>query len=411
VLTLLKWLLPMAALVLAAFSLALLLRAPALWAEKQHVIRAVWLLWLAIVTVYLYNAAYQDGSIESPYPTLLGRLLGWSAPLLLLLSGMAAYDLWIRIDTYGLTDLRYWGSLVAVVTLAYSLGYALAGVRSGRWMASMGSTNVRVAIALIALLAASLVPLIGPQRLVARSQAHRLAQAEGRAGPDEFMNLRFDTGDYGYAELRRLADDPRTSAGIRTGARLALAVGHAQDRYEFKYTTIPVARADLVAYPAGAAIDEALRGKILGMLPGKLPYKCRKGRSPDEPPRNVAAAAAIAGIPDIEDDCDGPAALPVLLVDLDGDGKSEAIAFFYYDAAVFQQTEGGWNEIGHWPWRDSGQPGHRRTGAELLQLLRSGDYGGVEPHWKTLRFGRQRLNLGLPEDVHAAPAPERRSIR
>src|SRR5258706_794375 len=45
-LALLKWLVPMANLVLVAFSVALLVRAPALWAGHHHVIRAAWPVWL-----------------------------------------------------------------------------------------------------------------------------------------------------------------------------------------------------------------------------------------------------------------------------------------------------------------------------------------------------------------------------
>ena len=399
VLALLKWLLPIATLVLVAFSLALALRAPALWAEQQHVIRAVWLLWLAIVTVYLYNAAYQDGSIDAPYPPLLGRLLAWCAPLLLLLSGMASYDLWIRIDAYGLTESRYWGALVAIVTLAYSAGYAIAGVRAGRWMNAMGSTNIAVALALVALLGASLVPRTGPDRRVAQSQALRLAQSEGSAEPNDFMRLRFDLGGYGYDELRRLADDARTSAGIRTGARLALAVSNWQDRFKFKYTTVPSVKTTLASFPAGAVIDADLSARIIALLPN-APVRTRTNRNAES-----TASGYIdnyAGNGTSSDICTDKIPCPVLFVDLDADGKPEALAFLPDEAVVFQHREDGWKRIGRTDWRNHTHAPHRRTGAELLQLLRSGDYKVVEPRWKALQFGPERLNLWLPDRAEPA---------
>ncbi|MBS0386971.1 MAG: DUF4153 domain-containing protein [Proteobacteria bacterium] len=399
VLALLKWLLPIATLVLVAFSLALALRAPALWAEQQHVIRAVWLLWLAIVTVYLYNAAYQDGSIDSPYPPLLGRLLAWSAPLLLLLSGMAAYDLWIRIDAYGLTEARYWAALVAIVTLAYSLGYAIAGVRAGRWMNAVGRTNIGVALALIALLCGSLLPLTCPDRLVARSQALRLAQSDGSAGPEDFMRLRFDLGGYGYDELHRLAGDAHTAAGIRTGARLALAVDNGRDRYQFRYTTVPSVRTTLAGFPANTTIDADLSARIIALLPN-APVRHRAGQRAASPASmhidNNAGDATTADI------CTDTIPCPVLFVDLDGDGQPEALAFLPDEAAVFQRGEHGWNKLGQTDWRHRAQPPHRRTGAELLQLLRGGDYKVVEPRWKALQFGAGRLDLWLPERAEPA---------
>jgi len=409
VLALLRWLVPIATLVLVAFSLALLLRAPALWAEQQHVIRAVWLLWLAIVTVYLYNAAYQDGSIDSPYPPLLGRLLGWSAPLLVLLSGMAAYDLWIRIDAYGLTNARYWGSLVSIVTLAYSLGYGLAGIRAGRWMGGMGRTNICVALGLIALLSVSLTPMANSARLVARSQAQRLAQADGSAGPGEFMNLRFDLGGYGYDELHRLADDARTSPGIRTGARLALAVRDEQDRGTFHYTTAPAMQITLKGFPAGTVVDADLRAQILALLPDQPTYK-RDARHTAM--RHGVLLDNYSRVGATDDICNATVSCPILFIDLDGDGIAEAIAFLPYRAIIFQRGAQGWGEIGNLSWRSLADVPHRRTAAELLALLSRGDYRAVEPHWKTLQFGADVLNLDLPERAPArANAPAAAPVR
>lgn len=389
VLALLKWLLPIATLVLVAFSIALLVRAPALWAEKQHVIRAVWLLWLAIVTVYLYNAAFQDGSIEAPYSRSLGRLLAWSAPLLVLLSAMAAYDLWIRIDAYGLTEPRYWAVVVALITLAYSLGYAWAGIRAGRWMEGMGATNVCVALALIALLSASMIPLTSPARLAARSQAQKLAGSDGTAGPDDFMRLRFDLGRYGYDELRRLAADAHTSPGIRTGTRLAVAVRNWRDRFDFKYTTVPMIRATLEGFPAGSDIDADLRGKIYDLLPTVTRAE-RKNTGHD-------------------DICTDTLSCPVLFIDLDGDGKAEAIAFLPFEAEIFQRDGHGWSNIGQMDWRHRTQSSHQRSAADLLQLLRGGEYRTVEPRWKSLELGQDRLNLGLPEKGQALPGNRTRA--
>ncbi|HKC17698.1 MAG TPA: hypothetical protein VKC11_13440, partial [Steroidobacteraceae bacterium] len=89
VLTLLKWLALVATLILVLFTVALVIRAPNLIAEHKHVVRASWLLWLTVITVYLYNAAYQDGRNPEPYPPLAGKVLRYAAPLLTLIAGMA----------------------------------------------------------------------------------------------------------------------------------------------------------------------------------------------------------------------------------------------------------------------------------------------------------------------------------
>jgi hypothetical protein len=403
-LALLKWLVPMATLVLVAFSVALLARAPALWAGHRHVLRAVWLLWLVIVTVYLYNAAYQDGSVEAPYPRLLGRILRWSTFLLVMLAGMAAYDLWVRIDAYGLTTSRYWGILVVIVTMAYALGYARAALRPVPWMAGMGPANVCVALGLIAMVSATLTPLAYPEKLVAHSRAQRLVHSDGTAGPADFMSLRFDMGTYGYDELRRLSTDAHAPANIRTGASLALAVTDRQGRARFSFTTVPRIQTTIETYPAGATLDDALRAQILALLPAPEPGM-KPGMTivadPDDvsPPDALELRLRAAARREI---CSARVPCPVLFVDLDGDGKAEAIAFLNHGATIFQREARGWTTLGNVDWRSDGRAPGERSSSELLQLLRAGDYRVVEPTWKSLQLGGQRLELRLPERARAS---------
>lgn len=396
VLSLLKWLAPVATLILIAFAIALVMRAPALLAEHRHVIRAVWLLWLVLVSVYLYNAAYQDGSNGEPYPNRLGRLLRFAAALLPLLAGLAAYDLWVRIAEYGLTPSRFWATLVAAIALAYALGYTLAGLRAGPWMATMGRANICVALGLIAVLAFALTPVLSAERLSAKSQAARLNRSAGVAGPLDFMALRFDFGSYGYAELKWLATEAQTPASIRLGAEAALRVSDWDGRWQFKYTTVPPLAVELEAFPPGAVIDEDLRQKILDLLP--------------QPVRSVvpdADSEAFLG-PGISNDvrktdakasCSVDLPCPVLFIDLDGDGQPEAIAFLPYRASVFQKGPGGWTNIGTADWRFGRSTHDGHTGADLLGELRSGDYRLVEPHWKALEIGKKRLPMNLSDPL------------
>ena len=294
VLTLLKWLTPVAATVLVAFSVALIIRTPWLLSEHRHVISAKWLLSLVLVAVYLYNAAYQDGQVQTPYWRRLGQMLSKVTPLLALLSIMAAYDLWVRIDAYGLTSTRYWAVVVSIIAVAYAVGYSVAGFRGSRWMSGMGPTNVCVAIAIIALLTFSMTPALYPGRLAARSQAHRLAQSDGTAGPRDFMSLRFDAGGYGYDELASLVEDSKVPPAIRKGAQAAIAVKDWRDERSFTYTTIPAVNVLLEAFPAGALIDADLRLKIASLVsggaaflevlfPATLIWKSRSWATPGRP--------------------------------------------------------------------------------------------------------------------------------
>jgi Domain of unknown function (DUF4153) len=396
VLTLLKWLVPVSTLILVAFALAMLVRAPALMAEHRHVIRAVWLLWLVIVSVYLYNAAYQDGSSGEPYSPLLGRLLRWATPLLVLLAVMAAYDLWVRIAAYGLTPSRFWASIVAAIALAYALGYAVAGLRSGAWMAAMGRANICVALGLIAILALTMSPLLSAERLAARSQAERLAKAAGTAGPSDFMALRFNLGTYGYAELERLANASQTPPSIRDGASQALRVKDSAEQWQFKYTTVPLPDAAFEALPAGAQIDADLRKKILALLPPPAPSVAPGVDSDAGPQPAIGNGIRNTGAKTL---CSIDLPCPVLFIDLDGDGQAEAIAFLPYQASVFEKGLGGWTCIGTANWRSGRSKHGARTDAELLGELRSGDFRLVEPRWKALEIGKERLPMNLSDPL------------
>lgn len=394
VLTLLKWLLPVAALIVAAFSVALAFRAHALLAEHHHVIRAVWLLWLVIVSVYLYNAAYQDGSIGEPYPRQLGRAIRWATPLLLLLGCMAAYDLWVRIDAYGLTSSRYWGVIVAGITLVYAVGYSAAALGQGYWMAAMGRANVRAALLIIVVLTLTLTPTFSPTRLSANSQAARLAHSAGVAGPGDFMALRFDAGAYGYMALARLAAQPGIAAAIRDGARAALDVKDARERWKFKYTTVPSVNVALEAFPAGSPIDTDLRKKILAELPAP-PKRAVSGTDAYDAPMGSFAAGVQTRRQKLLCSADLPC--PVLFVDLHGDGRAEAIAFLPVFAIVFEKGGDGWTQVGktNWQWRL--RPDGKATASDLLTALQAGDYRVTPPRWKALQIGRDHLPLDLPE--------------
>jgi hypothetical protein len=390
VLGLLKWLVPVAALILVVFSCALLMRTPALLAEHHHVIRAVWLLWLVVVSIYLLNAAYQDGSAIAPYPALLGRLVRWSVPLLVVLSAMAVYEIWIRIAAYGLTSSRLWAMIVAAITLAYAVSYALAARRAEPWMAPMSRANVGMALLVIASLSLTLTPMFYPDRLAARSQAARLAKAAGSAGPADFMTLRFDFGDYGYSELGDLATDARTPAGIRTGAGLALRVSSWRERDEFSYTTVALSNIVLEAIPAGTPIDTDLRQKIQALVPARFASALQTEL--DSP---AELATYRKAFPDklFYFSCASADPCPVVFIDLNGDQKPEAVAIVAAMAHIYEQRAGRWQEVA------SAYPSKRGTkpAARLLEQLRAGNYGAIERQWKQLKFGEDLWHMIGPD--------------
>jgi hypothetical protein len=174
------------------------------------------------LSVALLNTAYQDGRSEAPYPAWLGKAIRFVVPLLLPVAVLAIYAIGVRVDSYGLTVARGWGLLVAVIALAYALGYAWAALGKDAWMGGMGLVNVYVALATVVLLTLMLSPVLSPERLAAASQAARVLATQEE---DSYRYLRFDSGRYGRTRLRRLAelqDHPQAEA-IRAAAKRELA--------------------------------------------------------------------------------------------------------------------------------------------------------------------------------------------
>ena len=364
ILALLKWLAPLAALILGLFSIALLVKTPELLAANQRTISASWLLWLVAMNVLLLNAAYQDGEAVKPYPRWLGRALRWLVPLLLVVASIAAYAVAVRIGEYGFTTSRVWAGLVAVIAIVYAAGYAWASFRHGAWMNGMGHVNVLVALLTIASLLLLLTPLLSPYRLAAASQFDRVLGSSDAEDVDPFITLRFDTGAYGRDRLGRLAElkaHPRSDE-IR---RLAAAARAATQRHLARVNVEKVAIPDLLlrAYPAGTDIEPALRDSIAKVFGEEIGW--------------MRVCSEAAGMP-----------CAVLFADLNADGVAEAIVFSANPGGlIFRRIDADWRAAG---WL---QPGTWVGPEDLHARLEKGDVRVVEPEWSVLMLGDRALRF------------------
>lgn len=206
VLSVLKWLAPVAGLIVVLFAFALMPQLPALFSEDLRPISAAWILWLVAITVLLLNAGDQDGASGSPYGRALGIAMRLVPPLLAVIALIALYALYVRIDAFGLTVARYWGLLVAVMGTAHSLAYALAAVQRGVWMRGISRANPLLAELLCTLLILSLTPLVSPYRLSALSkQRIALAPKDAEQRKSALRYMRFNGGEYGNAAVKALA--------------------------------------------------------------------------------------------------------------------------------------------------------------------------------------------------------------
>jgi hypothetical protein len=336
-LNLLKWLLPLAGVIVIAFALALLPKLPALFAEGQKVMEAGWLLWLVAVTVLLLNAAYQSGQEPPGYGRVIEQTLRVVPPLLIVIALTALYSLAVRTSTYGLTPARYWGLVTAAAATAYTVGYSIAAWTSGRWFARLGGINIVMALALLAVLLASLTPLADPLRLSVDSQARRALSA---------------------------ADDKAQDAALRAAAVTAQQPtdprGDDFDAWLSRIERQPVAE------------------PVAALEPG-LQTALRTTRNKD---MTLGAVRRMM----------------LLRTDLDADGVADALLV---DDTVNHYWLFKVGPDDAWTLHSSGRLLDSGSNADIRAALRRGDFGALPPQTQDLRVGDRRLKLWPSETSQA----------
>jgi len=306
-LTLLAWLLPLMALIAAAFLLTLPFTGlEPLW--KTRSATAILLVADAFL-ILLTNAAYQDGTEKTAV------VLKWAARLagvlLVPITVLAAYGLSLRIGQYGLSPDRIIAAACVLVAAGYAVGYAVAAVRPGGWMKALEPTNIAMAFVVIVVLLALFTPVADPRRLSVNDQVARLEK--GRVKPEafDFAFLLHDGGRFGKAALQRLkaSSTPSVAERAKTAergempipARPPLTVGEVAWRIK--------------VHPEGASLP--------------------------------ASFLAVRPAPQYGDCLDGVADCDARLADVTGDGVDEVLLSSGWQIDVYQvDPQGRWERIG-----------------------------------------------------------------
>lgn len=306
---LMKWLLPLAGLIVIAFSLALLPKLPALLGSGERVINSAVLLALVAVTLLLFNAAYREGNLDPGYGNWLQQALRVVPPLLVLIALTALYSMSVRLIELGLTPARYWGLVTAIFAVLYAVGYAYASLRAGPWLGAISRVNFGVSVILLATLLVSLTPIADPLRLSVASQLKRaLAASTADARASALQFLRFDSSERGREALNAIiqgevsAGDLARNAILRAEAREIAALESKK--------SLP--KADPAATPARYATWRS----TLRIVPADMPIN---PSLEDAIRKEFSLSASVL-------DPGGNAPAPQLVfVDLDGDQSPEAL--------------------------------------------------------------------------------------
>jgi len=143
------------------------------------VLTAIVIVAATLITTALDTA--DPDAVKSPIMRGSAQVLAMLMPVL---SGLASYAVWLRVDQYGWTPDRMAAAALVLVFLGYSILYALAVLRRGEWMENIRRANVVKAIVIVVVAALWLTPVLNVNRISATSQVARLQK--DKVTPQEF---------------------------------------------------------------------------------------------------------------------------------------------------------------------------------------------------------------------------------
>ncbi len=186
---------------------------------------AATILSMAVVAITLITASV-DGRDEHAARV---AMMVWSARLmsvvLPLMSGIAVYAIWLRIDEYGWTPQRMLASIGALIVLTYALAYCFGVLlRFQEWRPVIRKANIGVALGTIALCALWLSPVLNAERISSNNQLKRYLAGKTKPGDLGLWALEHEWGVAGrkvVAQLRTLSENEEHAALKTALVRLA----------------------------------------------------------------------------------------------------------------------------------------------------------------------------------------------
>ncbi|OUS39135.1 hypothetical protein A9Q94_00140 [Rhodobacterales bacterium 56_14_T64] len=156
------------------------------------------------------------------------------ALLLPLVTGLAAWSIWLRVAEYGWTPDRVLATCTSGVLLGYGLLYALAVLRRLGWSKRIRRINVGLALVSIAISASLLTPLLNTDRISANSQVARYLDGGLPIEDLPLWQMQFEWGRSGQAAIAAL-ENSSTGQSLELVERLQ-RLQSAKSRWEFSHS-------------------------------------------------------------------------------------------------------------------------------------------------------------------------------
>ena len=259
---LMRLLLPLVLAVVAVFLAALPFTGLApLWGTGNG---TALLMALNALALFFLNAAYQTGE-KLPYPASVHHFISAGLTLLPIISALALYGLYLRIDQYGWTVERCWALTIALLLALFSCGYAVGVIRRWQgWTVVLRRVNIGGAALIGVLMLVVNSPLLDFRKISTASQFGRAAAEQIPWSDLDFAYVKNDLARPGHAAMQALreeleATDPALAADLSDLLSCGATSAH--------FCEVQDSLADVILRPEPFAIPDGLKEE-LGKLDG-----------------------------------------------------------------------------------------------------------------------------------------------
>ena len=179
------------------------------------------LLSLNAIALFFINGVYRTGAHQT-YPGIVHRSIALGIVLLPIVSVVALLGLYMRVDQYGWTVERCWGTAVAAVLGMFSAGYAWGVIRRRwHWPQSLARANIVLGWVVAGLVLAANSPLLDFRAISTRSQFARVEAGTLPIREFDFYYASEHLARPAYLRMRALveeleASDPELAQEIRS---------------------------------------------------------------------------------------------------------------------------------------------------------------------------------------------------
>ena len=204
----------MLAIIILGFTILMLPQWQQFLAEENA---ALIFLGLVLASILFLNTLIERGS--KTLPIWAQYLFGAQIIILPILTALALYAIFLRVQQYGLSPSRFLSLLMSLMLLIYTLSYALQFIRlRSHWSEGLKTVNPPLAILTAVLASLVLTPVLDPQAWSVRNQLARLQSGAVTAEHFDYYSLLTKLGKPGIdaaTELRTWQTNPEYTAILK----------------------------------------------------------------------------------------------------------------------------------------------------------------------------------------------------